>query len=100
MQGVLISLSSYGAAEVRRHGQLWFVRLAQAVGVVGVEVRGELLVDPAREHPGLAAAIVDARLRAVYSSPEGLWRDDGALDLAALDRGLDSAAMLKAPRLK
>jgi sugar phosphate isomerase/epimerase len=100
MQGVLISLSSYGAAEVRRHGQLWFVRLAQAAGADGVEVRGELLVDPARELPELAAAIADAMLQSVYSSPEGLWRDDGALDLAALDRGLDSAAMLNAPRLK
>ena len=100
MQGILISLSSYGAAEVRRHGQLWFTRLAHAAGADGVEVRGELLVDPARELPGLSAAIADAGLQSVYSSPEGLWRDGGALDTAALERGLDAAARLKAPRLK
>ncbi len=100
MHGVLISLSSYGAAEVRRHGQLWFTRLAQAAGADGVEVRGELLVDPAGELPALATAVRDARLQVVYSSPEGLWREDGALDEAALGRGLDAAAKLAAPRLK
>lgn len=100
MQGILISLSSYGAAEVRRHGQLWFTRLAHAAGADGVEVRGELLLDPARELPELAATIADAELQSVYSSPEGLWRDDGALDVAALERGLEAAALLKAPRLK
>lgn len=100
MQGILISLSSYGAAEVRRHGQLWFTRLAQAAGADGVEVRGELLVDPSAELPALAAAIAGGGLQSVYSSPEGLWRDGGALDTAALERGLAAAARLKAPRLK
>jgi sugar phosphate isomerase/epimerase len=100
MQGVLISLSSYGAAEVRRHGQLWFTRLAQAAGADGVEVRGELLVDPARELPELAAAIAEAGLQSVYSSPEGLWRDDGVLDVAALARALETAVLLGSPRLK
>lgn len=40
---ILISLSSFGAAEVLRHGQLWFTRLAAQAGADGVEVRGELL---------------------------------------------------------
>jgi sugar phosphate isomerase/epimerase len=100
MNRVLISLSSYGAAEVRRHGQLWFTRLAHAAGADGVEVRGELLVDPASELPALAAAVRAARLQAVYSSPEGLWRDGGALDERALDRALEAACALGAPRLK
>jgi sugar phosphate isomerase/epimerase len=100
MHRVLISLSSYGAAEVRRHGQLWFTRLAQSAGADGVEVRGELLVDPARELPAIAGAVNDGGLQSVYSSPEGLWRDDGSLDLAALGRALDAAALLGAPRLK
>jgi sugar phosphate isomerase/epimerase len=100
MHRVLISLSSYGAAEVRRHGQLWFTRLAQAAGADGVEVRGELLVDPPGELAALATAVREARLQVVYSSPEGLWRDDGALDDSALDRALDAAAVLGAPRLK
>ncbi|HWI82747.1 sugar phosphate isomerase/epimerase family protein [Ramlibacter sp.] len=100
MHRVLISLSSYGAAEVRRHGQLWFARLAQAAGADGVEVRGELLTEPAAELPALGAALREGSLQAVYSSPEGLWRDDGTLDDGALERGLAAAAALGAPRLK
>src|SRR5512133_3093254 len=100
MHRVLISLSSFGAAEVRRHGQLWFTRLAQAAGADGVEVRGELLTDPANELPALAQAVREAGLQVVYSSPEGLWCGDGSLDRGALDRGLAAAQTLGAPRLK
>ena len=100
MQRVLISLSSYGAAEVRRHGQLRFARLARAAGADGVEVRGELLVDPAAELPVLADAAREAGLQVVYSSPQGLWCGDGALDEAALDGGLKAASALRASRLK
>ncbi|HMC16755.1 MAG TPA: glutamine ABC transporter ATP-binding protein, partial [Albitalea sp.] len=95
---ILISLSSFGAAEVRRHGQLWFTRLAEAAGADGIEVRGELLADGDAELSAIAGAAT--RLQRVYSSPEGLWRDDGALDEAVLDRALASAAHLGAPRLK
>ena len=97
---ILISLSSFGAVEVRRHGQLWFLRLAHLAGADGVEVRGELLVDAERELPALAEAAQQAGLLRVYSSPEGLWSDAGALDSAALARGLTAAASLGAPRLK
>ena len=98
MPEILISLSSFGAVEVRRHGQLWFTRLAEAAGADGVEVRGELLVDGDAELSAIADAA--AGLQRVYSSPEGLWRDDGVLDEAALARALASAAKLGATRLK
>lgn len=97
---ILISLSSFGAAEVRRHGQLYFTRLAHVAGADGVEVRGELLTEPQAELPAIAE---EARLRSlalVYSSPEGLWTAAGELDTAALDRALQAAALLGAPRLK
>ncbi len=97
---VLISLSSFGAAEVRRHGQLWFTRLSHAAGADGVEVRGELLVDAAAELPALAQAIRQAAMRVVYSSPEGLWASDGTLDQPALERALTAAETLCAPRFK
>lgn len=100
MHRVLISLSSYGAAEVRRHGQLWFARLAHDAGADGVEVRGELLVDAATELPELARAVAGTSMQVVYSSPDGLWRVDGSLDRRALDRALEAAAMLGAPQLK
>jgi sugar phosphate isomerase/epimerase len=91
---VLISLSSFGAAEVGRHGQLWCAQLAMAAGADSVEVRGELLRDPAAELPALAG------LASVYSSPEGLWAEGGWLDSAALARGLAAATTLGARRLK
>ena len=98
MQQVLISLSSFGAAETLRHGQLYFARIARAAGADGFEVRGELLVDAQRELPALAEAGRGAAL--VYSSPEGLWRPDGTLDGPALARALEATRMLGAPRLK
>jgi sugar phosphate isomerase/epimerase len=100
MRKVLISLSSFGAAEVRRHGQLFFARLSHAAGADGVEVRGELLVDPAAELAALARMMQEARLASVYSSPDGLWREGGALDIAALEAAMEAAALLGAARLK
>ena len=100
MQRVLISLSSFGAAEVRRHGQLWFTRLAQQAGADGVEVRGELLVDPAAELAEIARAVAQWDAQVVYSSPEPLWTLDGTLDFAAVQRAMDAATMLGASRLK
>lgn len=101
---VLVSLSSFGASEVRRHGQGWFVSLCAAAGADGVEIRGELL----QEGPGqtgaelrdLSALIRDHGLESVYSSSEMLWSVQGELDLAALERGLQTAAVLSAPVLK
>lgn len=100
MQQVFISLSSFGAAEVRRHGQLWFTRLSQEAGADGVEVRGELLVDAARELPEIARAVAQWGAKVVYSSPEPLWNAEGALDFAAVRRAVDAAKLLGAPRLK
>lgn len=97
---VLISLGSFGAHEVRRHGQRWFVELSHAAGADGVEVRGELLTGAAGELHEIAATTERLRLQCVYSSPEGVWTTEGALDAAALDRALDAAAVLCAPRLK
>lgn len=67
-------------------------------GADGVEVRGELLTGGEAELTAIAAAL--PMVQRVYSSPEGLWTGDGALDLAALERGLASAQCLGAPRLK
>lgn len=97
---ILISLSAFGAAEVRRHGQLWFTRLSQAAGADGVEVRSELLVDAATELPAIAEAVRAAGKRVVYSSADALWAADGTLDVPALERALVATRTLCAPRLK
>jgi sugar phosphate isomerase/epimerase len=98
MQEVLVSLSAYGASEVRRHGQAVFARIALDAGADGVEVRGELLVDAASELPAIRDIARGKQL--VYSSPDGLWRDDGVFDEAAATRAIDAALMLGAPRVK
>jgi len=100
MQQVLISLSSFGAAETRRHGQAYFARLSREAGADGVEVRGELLVDAPRELAQIGEEMRAAGAGLVYSSPEGLWSADGALDEAALQRALEASRALGAPRLK
>lgn len=97
---ILVSLTAFGAAEVRRHGQLWFTRLSHEAGADGIEVRSELLVDAARELPALAQALHDTKMRVVYSSADGLWTADGALDRTALQNALQAAKTLGAPRLK
>ncbi len=97
---VLISLSAFGAAEVRRHGQLWAAELALQAGADGVEVRSELLVDAERELPAIARAVSAAGKSLVYSSADDLWAKDGSLDLDALKRAQGAARTLGAPRIK
>ncbi|CAN5132578.1 TIM barrel protein [soil metagenome] len=97
---ILISLTAFGAAEVRRHGQDWFARLSHAAGADGIEVRSELLVDAASELPAIAQTVRETGLRVVYSSADALWSADGTLDSPALERALVAAQTLGAPRLK
>lgn len=98
MRDILVSLSAYGASEVRRHGQAAFARIALDAGADGVEVRGELLTDAAAELPAIRGIAQGKRL--VYSSPDGLWRDDGVFDEAAAARASEAALRLGAPRVK
>lgn len=97
---VLISLSAFGAAEVRRHGQLWFAALSLAAGADGVEVRSELLVEPARDLPAIAQAVQTVGKSLVYSDADYLWGADGTLDMPALERALTATQTLGATRLK
>src|SRR5512133_2253924 len=97
---ILISLSAFGAAEVRRHGQLWFTRLSDAAGADGVDGRSELVVDAATELPAIAQAVRAANKNVVYSSAEGIGLANGRLDQGALERALEAAHTLGATRLK
>ena len=97
---ILISLSAFGAYEVRRHGQAWFTQLALDAGADGVDVRSELLLDTPRELLTIAELMRAARKAVVYSSAEPLWRADGQLDLYALERAIASTQTLGAMRLK
>lgn len=97
---VLISLSAFGAAEVRRHGQLWFTQLSLQAGADGVEVRSELLVDGESELAAIAQVVHALGKDLVYSSADYLWAPDGTLDVPALERALLAAQTLLAPKIK
>ena len=101
VNGVLISLTAFGADEVRRHGQAWFARLSRAAGADGIEVRGELLGDDAAgELDALAALAAETGLACVYSSPRGIWDAAGRVDEAAVREALERADRLGARWLK
>jgi sugar phosphate isomerase/epimerase len=97
---VIVSLSSFGAAETRRHGQGWFIRLCQAAGADGVEVRGELLQGREGELAELASVVSQTGMACIYSSPDMLWDADGLLAKPHLEQGLHAAAVLGASVLK
>jgi sugar phosphate isomerase/epimerase len=97
---ILISLSAFGAAEVRRHGQLWFAELSLAAGADGIEVRSELMLDAPNELPALAKLVATHGKRSVYSCADGLWTPEGTLNLRALQNALAAAHTLGARQLK
>lgn len=97
---ILISLSAFGAAEVQRHGQLWFTQLSFSAGADGVEVRSELLANAATELPAIAQAVREAGKQVVYSCAADLFAADGTLDEAALQAAQAASRTLGAPRMK
>ncbi|MDB5817954.1 MAG: Xylose isomerase domain protein barrel [Rhizobacter sp.] len=96
----VISLTSFGAAEVRRHGQLYFAQLCKQAGADGVEVRGELLVAAQTELPQLAQAVRDLNLSVLFSCPDPLFLADGSLDDKTLGRAIEATQKLGATRMK
>lgn len=97
---VLVSLTSFGAAEVRRHGQLWFVQLCAQAGANAVEVREELLLDAAQELPAIRQWLKTTSLWSVYSCPQPLFAMDGSLDGLVLEHALAATQTLGAKWLK
>jgi sugar phosphate isomerase/epimerase len=97
---VLISLSSFGAAEVRRHGQLWFANLSFEAGADGVEVRSELIVDELHELAAIRQLASEESKSLVYSCALPLWDTQGELDTRALNRAIQATLTLGATRLK
>ncbi|MCM2547942.1 TIM barrel protein [Burkholderia glumae] len=104
MADVVIVASAYGADAIRREGHAAFVAAAAQAGAAGFEVRRELFAAPhdASRHAlaALGTAIAAAGLWAVYSTPAGLYRDDGALDREALAAALAEADALGARFVK
>ena len=96
----LVSLAAYGAELARRVGQAELARIAAAAGADGVEYRGELQRGGACELSEQAVVARAHGLAVVWSSAEGLWSGEGALDVSALERAYATAAALGATRVK
>jgi sugar phosphate isomerase/epimerase len=82
MAPIVISLSSFGATEVNRHGQAWFVNVVRNAGADGVEIRSELLSRPDDELPLIAQQCEG--LKTIYSCADPLFSAQGELNDAAL----------------
>lgn len=95
---VSISLSSYGAEQVRLRGQAWFIGLLADARVSHIELREELGLPT--DKTALAAAIRARGLRCVYSSPMELWNEHGRLAADTLTTALAQAHACGAQWLK
>ncbi len=98
MASIVISLSSFGTAEVVRHGQAWFVNVVRNAGADGVEIRSELLSKPSEELPLIAKHCHG--LRVIYSCADPLFAPDGTLAVTMLDDAMYFAATLGAEVVK
>lgn len=96
---VFVSLSSFGADAVRTHGQLAYARICAAADADGVEIREELLVNPAQELPELGAWVRDVGIATDYSCPQPLFTRTG-LNRLALQKAMRAVATLNASWLK
>ena len=95
---IVISLSSFGATEVVRHGQAWFANVVKNAGADGVEIRSELLSKPSEELPLIAKHCHG--LRVIYSCADPLFTPEGTLAEAVFDQAMRSAATLGAEVVK
>jgi sugar phosphate isomerase/epimerase len=98
MAPIVISLSSFGATEVNRHGQAWFVNVVRNAGADGVEIRSELLSCPDDELPLIAQQCEG--LRTIYSCADPLFSAQGELQFEALDLAVRRAGVIGAETIK
>jgi len=101
---IVIVASAFGAEAVRSRGHAAWLGAAAAAGAAGFEVRRELFSHEADASlpalHALGAAVTQHGMWAVYSTPAALYRDDGALDAAALAAAYAEADALGARWLK
>jgi sugar phosphate isomerase/epimerase len=95
---IVISLSSFGASEVKRHGQAKFVDIAKEAGADGIEVRSELL-----SHNKSELSLISQqaeRMHRVFSCGSPLFSPDGELLNDNISYALECAELLRADVIK
>lgn len=101
---VVIVASAFGAYAVRQRGHAAWLDTVALAGAAGFEVRRELFsreADASFEAlHSLGAAMTSRGLWSVYSTPEGLYEDDGTLNATALANAYGEADALGARWVK
>ncbi len=95
---IVVSLSSFGASEVKRHGQSKFVDIAREAGADGVEIRSELL-SPNKSELSFIAQQAEWMHR-VFSCAAPLFSGDGELQADSVNYALECAELLRADVIK
>ncbi len=76
---VFVALSSFGAEEVARRGQIHFMAIVADAGLAGAEIRRELFGPSEPPFSDLRQRATALGLRLFYSTPLALFRPDGSL---------------------
>jgi sugar phosphate isomerase/epimerase len=95
---IIISLSSFGASEVKRHGQAKFVDLAIEAGADGIEVRSELLSTNKCELSSIAQQA--EQMHRIFSCASPLFSPDGELLDENITYAFECAELLRADIIK
>lgn len=95
---IVISLSSFGTSEVKRHGQAKFVDIAKEAGADGVEIRSELL-SPNKSELSFIAQQAEWMHR-VFSCAVPLFSGNGELHSDNVTYALECAELLRADVIK
>ncbi len=91
---IVIALSSFGASEVKRHGQASFVDIAKHGGADGVEVRSELLSSNKSELSFIAQKA--EWMYRVFSCAKPLFSPEGELLTENVQYGMECSELLRA----
>jgi sugar phosphate isomerase/epimerase len=103
MAEVAIVASAFGAASIWRDGHAAWFGATKTAGACAFEVRRELMHDADAQPDALRAlgtALATAELWPVWSTPDTLYADDGALNEAELRRAIECGRALGARFVK
>ncbi|WP_321892119.1 sugar phosphate isomerase/epimerase family protein [Paraburkholderia tropica] len=103
MAEVAIVASAFGAGVIRRDGHATWLEVAKAGGAHAFEVRRELMDDADASLDALRSlgtAFANAQMWSVWSTPDSLYAEDGALDASALREAVACAQALGARFVK
>ncbi len=100
MKNVIVPMNAFNNLEVLEKGQASFIPLIAEAGAYGVEIRRELLPDQDLSLETIRKEIERYSLFTVYSAPVELWKMDGSLNSANLERTFEEGRAMGAKWIK